>query len=934
MLLGARSAGGVVKITVSTGGENYSVVPRVIISGGGGTGASGVAIMQGTRVGSVLLTNAGTGYTGAPTVSFSPTVARTVEVCGNQSNFSILCLNTDASTAYTTVQQGGISYPIESWSSSPPGQAFVASSAITDGAVTLLGAGSGAAATASANTSAFRPMSFFKGRYADVYGVDGMGRGVRWDGAASTLSPIGIVPPHGAPSVTIASSGVLGGVRAVQIASAGQGYGSEPRVVFTGGSPTKTARGRAILANGRVSQVRILDAGAGYKTTPSVGFVGGFGTGASFGVTVSGRIATIEILNPGSGYSRTQAPTLTFSQSRGLQDAYAKFTVDSAGKLDGVVLLSAGTGATTSGVSGSVSASIGSGATVQVHMRYTVTGVTVSNSGSKYFAPPTVSFRAATGDVQFIDAAATAFVNTTGNITGVTVYSGGEYTLPPTATILDTPASAQADLKPPFQGAYKCAVRYIDGTPASQGGPRASSISALAEINADSGFDSMTWFITHGAVDDRVSAMELWRTTSDQSILLFRVATITRTNGTWAASTYLDTLSDYELSNPERDGYALMPITLPSGQINARRFDVPPGEFAVGCMFQDRAWYAVDATGARPNALVFSEVDEPESVPAANELVIQENTGDPDKVVGLVPLGSMLLVAQQSHLYRLTYVAQPAIDAAIALVGYRGLLNNRCWDVMGGVAFLVDSAGMYAFDGNSEEALSVAVDDFWRDRTIDFSKSEKFHVRADIASRTVRFFYCQSGDSEPTRALCYCVATKAWWEEQFATAVTATCPVVVGGRRAVFSGLSSGGWQSPSSTSSESISYSLRTGAFPLGTEDGDRTVAVIYDPTTNDSTINLRLHYNNSSAPRANAIAMDRGSGFTTEIGSTGASLNMKKTRSPLGDATGFAAAKFNGRVTPESAGGDRAVAIALDGAQTATDPMRLHAIVINGAG
>lgn len=857
---------------------------------------------------SVVVTNGGTGYTAPPTVSVGGGSGATL--------YSLL----SGTAVGTVVIQGA-------------GTGFSAATTVTFTG----GGGTGAAATAYGYTGSVRPMSFFKGRYADVYGVDGMGRGVRWDGSSTGISPIGIAAPPTAVTMTGASSGVLGTIRSVQLVSSGQGYGTEPKVVFTGGTPTRTAKARAVLASGRVSQVRILDGGAGYQAVPKVSFSGGVGSGALFGVTLSGQIASVEIINPGSGYTdsaTTAAPTLYFSTPKGLTDAHVKFTVDQYGKLESAVILSSGTGATTSGLTASVSGGSGSGAQVLVKMRYNVTGVTVNNSGSGYYSPPVVAFRAHTSDVRFIDAAATAYVNTTGQITGVDVYNGGEYSLPPKATILETPAIAQADLRPPFRGTYKCAVRYIDNTPSTQGGPRASSISSLAEIDAEAGYDSLNWTFNHGTVDDRVTAMELWRTTADQSVLLFRVATITRTGGTWAAATYSDTLSDSDLSDPERDGYALMPITLPSGQINARRFEIPPGEFSVGCTFQDRAWYAADTTGNRPNTLLFSEIDEPESVPAINELVIQENTGDPDKVVGLVPLGSALLVAQQAHLYRLTYVAQPAIDASLMLIGYRGLLNNRCWDVMGGVAFLVDSVGMYAFDGNSEEALSVAVDDYWRDKKIDFSKADKFHVRADLTSRTVRFFYCQSGDTEPTRALCYCVATKAWWEEQFATAITATAPTIVAGQRTVLSGNASGVWQKGSSASSESVSYSLRTGAFPLKTEQGNRAIGVIYDPTTNDSTLNLQLHYNNSATARVNAIASDRGSGFTTTLGSTSAQVNMKKTRSALGDATGFATANFAGRVTPESSGGDKAVAVALAGTQASTDPIKLHGVVITGAG
>ena len=140
----------------------------------------------------------------------------------------------------------------------------------------------------------------------------------------------------------------------------------------------------------------------------------------------------------------------------------------------------------------------------------------------------------------------------------------------------------------------------------------------------------------------------------------------------------------------------------------------------------------------------------------------------------------------------MSYVAQPVIDASIVLSGYRGILNNRCWAVMGGVALLVDDYGLYAFDGNSEEAVSVPVDNYWRDGLIDFSKSDKFHVQADFASKVVRFFFCGASQDEPTQALCYCVATKAWWGESYPVAVTTGCVSLLGSKMQAIRGTSAG----------------------------------------------------------------------------------------------------------------------------------------------
>lgn len=853
---------------------------------------------------SVRVTSGGSGYTAPPTVS----------VAGGT---GASCYAVMAGTAVDSViiARAGTGY-------SAPTVSFSG------------GGGTGAAATAAAYTGPLIPMSFYKGRHNDMYGVDGMGRGIRWDGTAASVQPIGINRPTSAPAVTVSGTTNNGYVSAIQIVNPGGGYASPPTVVISGGSATTEAKARAQLSNGRVVGVTITEPGAGYRSTPTVSFTGGIADGASLSVGVSGRVASINIGAVGSGYTSSTAslPTVQFSTAQGLTGAVASVSVDSNGRISGIQVLSAGTGATASGVTALITGGGGTGATVSVDMQYTVTSVTAVTGGTGYYTAPIITFRAATDDVTGGGAAATAYVNSTGAVTGASVYAGGSYRLPPTAVILDTSAKAQATISQAFVGKYKCAIRYLDGTSEVDNGPVPSSISHLAEIDAADGASQLTWSFSHGYLDDRVQAMELWRTSGDQSVILFRVATIKRSDLAFSG-TYSDTLTDDMLTDTERAEYGVMPVTLPSGQLNARRFGVPPGNFAVACMFQDRCWMAVDTTGERPNSLLYSEVDEPESVPDENELVLQENTSSPDKIVALIPLGGQLLVAQRSHLYAINYVAQPVIDASVLLVAYRGILNSRCWDVMGGVAFLADSTGIYAFDGSKEESVSVAVDDYWRENIIDFSKADQFHLRADLATKTLRFFYCTSADSAPVRALCYCVATKAWWEETYPTAVTATCAVSIGDKQVVTGGLANGSIVRSAGLTDfgSAVPFVFRTGNAAL-TQEQDRSIAILYQPTQSDSTLSVGLHYNNSPTARANAIASDRGDGFATAAGGTSANLNMNVNRSALGAANGFARARYSGHLDDRSSGGDRHVAVNISGTQS-SDPVTIYSVRLSGA-
>lgn len=807
-----------------------------------------------------------------------------------------------------------------------PGSGYTSSPSVQINGAT----GSGALAVANVYTGSLRPMTFFQGRSGEVYGVDGMGRGIRWDGKTTTAERIGLASPAAAPAVTASTTSEGKYISSIQIVRGGAGYMATPAVVISGGTPTSPGIARARMSDGRIEGVSLLASGRGYTAPPDVSFSGGFPAGESFAASVIGAVESVEIVSGGTSYSVQpgQYPKLVFSTAQGLTNASGNVFINTDGSIGGIEIIAAGTGATTSGVTAMITASTGSGAVLKVNMAYRVSGVTVVNGGTGHQTPPVISFTPDATDVAGYGAAATASV-TGGSITTVNVYAGGLYSAPPTVSVLDTRAQAVAVMSEPIVGKYLCAFRYLDDTPPNEGGPIPSSISTLAEIDSPLGAAWIEWNFTHSNRDQRAAKMELWRTTADQAVVLYRVATLAKD-----ATQYFDRMTDADLLDTSRGDYGLMPITLPSGQINARRFGVPPGNYGVAVMFQDRAWYAVDTTGNRPNSLMFSEVDEPESVPFSNELVVQESAGENDAVVALVPLGSQLLVAQTGHLYSLNYVSQPVLDASISLVAYRGILNNACWAVLGGVAFLVDSYGMYAYDGGSETALSEPVEDYWRDGVIDFSKQSLFHMSADHNAKVVRFYYCRSSDSATVRALCYSTATKAWWEEEYKDAVTAACEAIVGNKRVLLAGTLDGKFQTPrpgADADGTPVNWSFRSSNMRLETDSQDRSVGVLYTPTAGDNNLDLSLHFNNSTTPRANAIATDRGSGFVTAAGGTSATLNMKSTRSLIGVATGYARAMFAGRLDPHSAGGDRHVAVAMAGTQ-GSDPVRIHAVTVSG--
>ncbi len=858
---------GVYKITVSTGGSGYTSTPSVTISGGGGTGAQAVAQTTG---------NTTAGYSVGGIVI------------------------TNAGSGYTS-----------------------APTVTVDG---------NAAATASVLTfGTTRTLHMFQGRFNDMYGINGLGRGFRWDGETPTIEALGISPPTATPVITAATTPATYYVSGIQMVQAGNGYSSVPSVVISGGSPTTAAVARAILRDGRITGVTLVKQGDGYSSAPSVVFSGGIASGESFTVNGMARLASVQLTTGGSGYTGT--PTVSFATTNGLTNAYViAYVAD--GRVAGLEILSTGDGAT-GPVGLSFSGGGGTGAAATASLEWRVTSVSVANGGSGHLTPPVISVIPDPTDAVVYDIAQLTCSVSSGAIQAVTVVSGGAYAAKPTAKVKDTSAKATASIAHTLKGKYRCAIRYVDDTAESQNGPIPSSISTLADVDVENGAASFNWTWTNAGAEARAHKVELWRTTADQSVVLYRVAVLPKVGGVLPVSYNDDKLADHQLLDPTRTDYGLMPVVLPTGQINARRFNPPPENMAVACMFQDRAWYSVDTSGAKPNSLLFSEIDEPESVPADNELIVQENTGEPDAIVALVPLGAALLILQSRHLYKLQYVSQPVIDASIILGAHRGILGSRCWALMGGVCFAVDSHGMYAYDGNSEEAISVPVDNYWRDGIVDFSKAKNFYVHADTASRVVRFFYCKSTDGEyPSRALCYCAATKAWWEEVYPQTLPCGTVATISGAQRVISGAQSGGFVKASGLtdvtaagSTSPVSYQFRSPPASI-VDEPDRGVGVLYRPTATTSDLNVALHYNNSTAPRPNAISSDRGGGFTTTVGGTAASLDMRLARSALGDSRGYAKAYYAGRLDDRSVGADRHIAVDLSGQQAGTD----NAVVFYG--
>jgi hypothetical protein len=184
------------------------------------------------------------------------------------------------------------------------------------------------------------------------------------------------------------------------------------------------------------------------------------------------------------------------------------------------------------------------------------------------------------------------------------------------------------------------------------------------------------------------------------------------------------------------------------------------------------------------NQLYFSEADEPESVPSINTITIQENTGDEDEITGLMPYGSALYVLKERHVYSLTFVRQPIIDAAVHLVASRGCVNNRSWVYHEGMAYLLDEQGVYRFNGYKAEPISEPIQDLFRGTTLDWSNKKWFFAAVDPVRHLIFFHvgFTADGSTRPQKSLVYNTRNETWSVDEYCWELGGACVSRISGQ--------------------------------------------------------------------------------------------------------------------------------------------------------
>lgn len=203
------------------------------------------------------------------------------------------------------------------------------------------------------------------------------------------------------------------------------------------------------------------------------------------------------------------------------------------------------------------------------------------------------------------------------------------------------------------------------------------------------------------------------------------------------------------------------------------------------------ALYAIRAAPAERRLLYFTESGKPESWPAINAMSIQE---DGDEITGLMVRGAWLYVLERRHAYRVTFGSDPLRDGGVFPASTRGCVNNRCWVVVGDVAYMLDEQGLHRFDETQDDqSVSGAVQELFRPsgvaaHRINWAAQDQFHAVHYQPQETIRWFVCLDGACRPQHALAYNYGMQRAWIDKFPYPVTAACAGTRGGMPQVYLG--------------------------------------------------------------------------------------------------------------------------------------------------
>jgi hypothetical protein len=422
---GCQPVGGVTVITIVTSGSGYTVAPTVTFVGGSGSGATATANIAHELTGdvaSISLTSGGIGYTSPPVV--------TITGLGSGATATAAL-----SSSGNTTDTGGI---VQSISLATGGTGYTSAPTVTIG-----GPGTGATAVAVLSSSGTTVTSGYVSTITLTTG-----------GAAYTSAPtINITGGGGGSGATaVANLAATGSVTSVTVGSIGTQcfhQASDVQIAFSGGGGTG-ATASAILESTPSCAFSVSVPGPTPNCSSALSVRNQANVTFSSNTTASGTLSVgtnyksptgFSLQNPGTGFTGTTPWTSTLTMSSGSWTggdcSNVVATITDGYHISSINVTNGGSGYSTPP---SITITGGAGSTSQpsatAGLAYYVASVTVTNGGSGYTQSPNVHFSGGGGS----GAVATANVITTSTTTYPVAYisvtnGGNGYLSAPTVAL-------------------------------------------------------------------------------------------------------------------------------------------------------------------------------------------------------------------------------------------------------------------------------------------------------------------------------------------------------------------------------------------------------------------------------------------------------------------------------------------------------------------
>jgi hypothetical protein len=440
-------------IQINSSGSNYSTAPTVIIAPQPSAQATAIAALSPTKtIAGITPVTGGGYYTVAPTVVISapdaaapPTLvvqatATAVLTQGAVTSYRITNAGSNYLNAPTvTITGGTFKTPVQATASSSLSQP----TAVAGGAVNsvVVGALPTVYSEMPTVTVADPPDSVTATATATVLGGAVSSLAITAGGSNYADVPL-VVLSGGTGATATAALGLT--AQSFTFTPGTQAYSTAPSVTISGGGATTAATATVVLsggASGTVTGIVLVTPGAGYTSAPTFTLSGGVINSVGTLATAVGNaqqftVSQLTLVNGGAGFS-TAAVSIDNPPAAQAATATAVLSGGEYGTVTRITLTSPGTGYLSPP---DVSISAPDTETVTV-VSDGIGSFSLSAGGAGYTSPPVVTLSNPPAGTQ---ATATAIL-ANGRVTGINLIdSGSRYSSAPLVTIADPPAPVQA----------------------------------------------------------------------------------------------------------------------------------------------------------------------------------------------------------------------------------------------------------------------------------------------------------------------------------------------------------------------------------------------------------------------------------------------------------------------------------------------------------